>query len=192
LDAMLEEVARKGHSGAEIEAALRRVGLADEGWPAEFLDRDVYVLAAYERLTERLLSKAREGCARGGAWPDRVRCGLVELLEELAAQPLLARALTRSFASVCPEASSQNQAFAESLASLLAEGRDFSGVSEELPAEVEMLAVGAAEAIIFEEIEAGRAEQLPALGPEILFSLLVPFLGPEAAVIEMSRTSEVA
>ena len=55
-----------------------------------------------------------------------------------------------------------------------------------------MLAVGAAEAIVFEEIEAGRAAQLPALAPAILFSLLVPFLGPEAASAEMQRASEGA
>jgi hypothetical protein len=52
---------------------------------------------------------------------------------------------------------------------------------------VEMLAVGAAEAIIFEEVEAGRAAQLPGLGPAILFSVLVPFLGPERASVEMER-----
>jgi hypothetical protein len=55
----------------------------------------------------------------------------------------------------------------------------------ELPAEMELFAVGAAETILFEEIEAGRAAQLPALTPAILFSLLVPFLGPEAASAEM-------
>jgi hypothetical protein len=53
-----------------------------------------------------------------------------------------------------------------------------------------MLAVGAAEAIVFEEIEAGRAAQLPALAPAILFSVLVPFLGPEAASAEMQKARQ--
>ena len=54
-----------------------------------------------------------------------------------------------------------------------------------------MLAVGAAEAIVFEEIEAGRAARLPALGPAILFSILVPFLGPDGASAEMKTAGQL-
>jgi hypothetical protein len=50
-----------------------------------------------------------------------------------------------------------------------------------------LLALGAAEAIVLEEVEAGRTEGLPALAPAILFSRLVPFLGPEEAAAEMRR-----
>jgi hypothetical protein len=50
-----------------------------------------------------------------------------------------------------------------------------------------MLATGAAEAIIFEEVESGRAESLPAMLPSLVFSLLVPFLGPAHATAEMEK-----
>jgi hypothetical protein len=164
LDAVLEEVAEKGE-----EACL---------------------LAAYERLTERLTSRVIEGCTAGREWPQRVRAGLEALLDELAAQPRMARVAIRGFPSVGIEARARYLDFIEGFAPLLRGGREFSGMAEELPAEVEMLAIGAAEAIVFEEIEAGRAAQLPALGPAILFSILVPFLGPEIASAEMQRASE--
>lgn len=45
-----------------------------------------------------------------------------------------------------------------------------------------MLAIGAAEAIICEEIQAGRTAQLPAMAPTILVALLAPFLGNERAL----------
>ena len=67
----------------------------------------------------------------------------------------------------------------------VSEGREHAPVAEELPGEVELLALGAAEAIIFAEIDAGRAERLPAKMPEILFSVLVPFIGPQRAAEEM-------
>jgi hypothetical protein len=54
-----------------------------------------------------------------------------------------------------------------------------------LPADVELLAVGAAESLIFAEVDAGRAERLPSMLPEILFCVLVPFLGPDLAGDEM-------
>jgi AcrR family transcriptional regulator len=190
LDAMLEEMAEKDYPGAEVEAALSRAGLSGNEWLVEFPDKDSCLFAAYEQLTERLVRMTCEGCALGEDWPMRVRCGLAALLEELAARPPLTKVLIRAFPAIGPQARSRYQAFVEGFATLLAGGREFSGMSEELPIEVEMLAVGAAEAIVFDEIEAGRAAQLPGLGPAILFSLLVPFLGPERASAEMEGAGE--
>jgi hypothetical protein len=192
LDAMLEEMVESGPEGAEVEAALRRAGLDGEEWLAEFLDKDSCLFAAYEQLTERLARKTGEGCALGEDWPQRVRCGLEYLLEELAGKPAVAALLIQAFPALSPAARARYQEFVESFAPLLAGGRELSGMGAELPAEVELFAVGAAEAIVFEEIEAGRAAQLAALGPAIVFSLLVPFLGPEAASAEMKRASKVA
>ena len=50
--------------------------------------------------------------------------------------------------------------------------------------------MGAAEAIVFEEIAAGRTEALPGLGASILFSLLVPFLGPAGAAAEIEKSQD--
>jgi len=106
-----------------------------------------------------------------------------------AGAPAVAALLTRAFPALGPAARARYQEFVESFAPLLAGGRELAGTGAELPREVEMLAVGAAEAIVFEEVEAGRAAQLPGLGPAILFSVLVPFLGPEAASAEMQRAT---
>lgn len=190
LDAMLEEMVEKGPHGAEVEAALRRAGLDREEWLAEFLDKDSCLFAAYEQLTERLARKTGEGCSLGDYWPQRVRCGLESLLEELASAPAVAALLIRAFPALSPAARVRYQEFVESFAPLLQGGRELSQMGAQLPAEVEMLAVGAAEAIVFEEIEAGRAAQLPTLGPAVLFSVLVPFLGPEAASAEMERARQ--
>jgi hypothetical protein len=190
LEAMLEEMVEKGCHGAEVRAALRRAELDGE-WLTAFPDRDACLFAAYEQLTERLYRTAVERGQDGEEWPQRVRYGLEYLLEELADSPALAQLLTRTFPSISPDARGRYQAFVEGFAPLLRGGREFSRMGPELPAEVEMLAVGAAEALVFEEIAAGRAEQLPALGPAILFSVLVPFLGPEAASAEMRRAGEM-
>jgi AcrR family transcriptional regulator len=192
LDAMLEEMVQCGPDGVEVEAALGRAGLDGEQWLAEFVDKDACLFAAYEQLTERLACKTGEGCSLGEDWPQRVRGGLEALLEELAGAPAVAQLLIGAFPAIGPAARARYQEFVESFAPLLAGGRELAGTGAELPREVEMLAVGAAEAIVFEEIEAGRAAQLRALAPAILFSVLVPFLGPEAASAEMQRASEAA
>jgi AcrR family transcriptional regulator len=190
LEAMLTELAERGYGAISVTDALTLAGVSKTDFEAEFTGKDACLFAAYEQLTERLTGKTSEGCGRDGEWPARVRGGLEALLQELAQAPALARVTIRAFPAISPEARARYQEFVEGFAPLLREGRRFSGVGEKLPAEVEMLAVGAAEAIVFEEIEAGRAARLPDLAPAILFSLLVPFLGPEAASAEMEKAQQ--
>jgi AcrR family transcriptional regulator len=188
LEAMLEELVDKGYREAEVEGAVERAHLGRAGgWSELFVDKDACLLAAFEQLTEQLRTAIVEGCASGRDWPGRVAGGLRVLLGTLASRAPMAEALARSFPSIGPSAQERYQGFVESLAPLLAEGRQFSGIAAELPGEVELLAVGAAEAIVFEQIQAGRTAALARLGPEILFSVLVPFVGPAAAAAEMEK-----
>jgi len=187
LEAMLEELVEKGYRGLEVTAAIHRARLVGEEWSSEFPDKDSCLVAAFDELSEQLRAAICRGCAAGSDWPDRVAGGLRALLLQLAGRAEMAEALARSFPAIGPAAQARYQRFVESLAPLLAEGREHSETAAELPGEVEMLAAGAAEAIIFDAIQAGRTAGLGALGPEILFSVLVPFLGPRAAAAEMDR-----
>jgi AcrR family transcriptional regulator len=185
LRAMLEELAVNGYWGVSVEVALERAGASREEFERNFRDKDECLVAAYDLMADRLLEKAREECDPVASWPDRVRCGLGTVLEEVAAEPQLARALTRSFPGIRPAAYERYVELLNRFVPFMEEGREYSEVDEELPAEIELLAVGAAEAIIFGEIDAGRASGLPAMLPEILFSVLVPFMGPDRAAEEM-------
>ncbi len=192
LDAMLEELVEKGYPDTEVEAAARRAELNGEQWSRHFPDKDACLFAAFDQLTDQLRTAIAEGCASADDWTGRVAAGLRHLLERLAARAELAEALARTFPAIGPAAQERYQAFVESLAPLLAEGREHTTAGPQLPAEVELLAIGAAEAIVFDQIQAGQSGQLQQLCPEILFSLLVPFIGAEAAEQAMLREREGA
>lgn len=188
----LGEFGEKGRGGMSLDAVLAIVELSAEEFSAEFADLDACLDAAYDGLTVRFEHAVRSGCGAGppdteAPWPDRVRGGLASLLAELAKEPLRARTLIRAYPALGNHAQARYQSFVDGFAPLLTPGRDFSGIADQLPASVEMLAVGAVEAILFEEVASGRTEALPALLPSLLFSLLVPFLGPGAAAIEMEK-----
>jgi AcrR family transcriptional regulator len=193
LETMLGELGEKGRDGISLEAILSAAGISAEEFHSELGDLDTGLDLAYEQLTTRISKAVRVGCAivwpLGGhpQWPDHVRGGLETLLAELAADPPCTQTLVRAYPSLGNAAQARYQAFVDGFAPLLTLGREFSGVAEELPGSVEMLAVGAAEAIVFEEVAAGRTADLPTLLPSILFSVLVPFLGPAAAAAEMEK-----
>jgi hypothetical protein len=78
------------------------------------------------------------------------------------------------------------------LVPLFVEGREYAANSIQLPPKLELMAVGGAATIIFDEVIAGRAEELPARLPDILFTVLAPYIGPEAAAAEVRRAGNQA
>jgi AcrR family transcriptional regulator len=194
-EAVLAELGSKGRDGVGLAEVLRSAEVGEEEFAAEYADLDALIDAAYERLTIQLDAAVQVGCATGGdwfgasrpEWPQRVRAALEALLAELAANPAAAQALTTAYPSLGPAQQARYQAFVESFARALRVRREMGGLVDGLPGEVDLLAVGAAEAIVAEEIASGRTEELPAMVPSILFSVLAPYLGPAEAIAEMEK-----
>ena len=69
----------------------------------------------------------------------------------------------------------------------LEEGRQYASQGEELPADTARFAIGGATSMIFDEIRAGRGPELTRILPDLVFAVLMPYLGPEAAEDEMRR-----
>jgi hypothetical protein len=191
LRAVIVELAEGGYPDFSLEAAARRAGV-DGSEIAEFESDEDCLAAAYELLVGEVVEMTTAGCEDGGAWPQRVRGSLEALAERLAGEPQLAQALMRGFPGINPTAYGRYVELLDRFVPFMREGREYSGVEEELPGEVELLAVGAAEAIIFNEVDSGRAGTLPGKVPEILFSVLVPFMGPEQAAEEMRSAAASA
>jgi AcrR family transcriptional regulator len=177
----------------DLPKLLWEAGVSERSFAAAYDDVEECAFAAYDEQAMRLDAAVREACDAAGAsatWPQRVRAGLAALLAELSARPAVATAMLRSFPAIGPEARARSQAFHESFGPMLSGGREASGLGEQLPREVETLATGAAEAILFEEVVSGRAAGLGSMLPALLFSVLVPFLGPERAAEEMNRARD--
>jgi hypothetical protein len=74
---------------------------------------------------------------------------------------------------------------------MLEQGRAYSGQGETLPADTARFAAGGATSMIFDEVRSGRGPELRRILPDLVFAVLMPYLGPEAAEEEMQRvTSE--
>jgi AcrR family transcriptional regulator len=192
LEALIEELLAGGYEGTSPERACAAAGVSTAEFAAEFAGKDAALLAAYEEVTSEILGRAVASCAHLEPWPTRLRVGLATLLEEMAAQARLAQAITCSFAAFRPAAYERYLALRSLFVPFVREGRAYVGPDAALPAEVELLALGSAETIVFAELEAGQAGRLPSMLPEILFSLLVPFLGPERAGEAMRSAAAVS
>lgn len=197
LETALAALGEDGREALDTARLAARAGVAEAELTAEFTDLDACLDAAYKHLTGHVVDTVRRSCERSRAlaagtpaeiWSAGVRGGLEALLAELAACPPRALALIRTYPALGAPQRIRYEAFVAEFPPLLAEGRQVAAASSaELPDEVELLAVGAAEAIVFEAVESGQAAVVVKMAPAILFSLLVPFIGANAAAAEMAK-----
>ena len=113
----------------------------------------------------------------------RASGSLGSIVELFAADPALAHAVLVEAIAAGPETRRLHDDALDRLAAQLDPGRELAA-GRELPAQISLMAVGAVAGLLFKEVLAGRAEQLPTRMPDLLYTLLVPFLGPQGAVAE--------
>lgn len=138
---------------------------------------------------ERVFAAVADGCQSGQPWLERVRGGLERVVELFAADPALARAALIEPGAAGLESRRRQGEEIDRLAEWLAP-RPGELAEEERPPEcVALMSVGAVAGLIGDEVRAGRAKELPARLPDLLFVMLVPYLGPQGAALEMQRVA---
>jgi AcrR family transcriptional regulator len=194
VEAMIHVAGRKGYRATTVADAIGAAGASRATFYKHFDDKHDCFLAAYDLAAQRVLSAVNLACDIEWSWLERARTGLVALVEFLTADPELARTVVVEAVAAGGETRRRQLELIGRLGRDLERGRDTGPV--ELPANAGLMAASAVNGLLFEEIKGGRAAELPARLPDLLFALLVPFLGPEGAVEEMRyarlRASRIA
>jgi AcrR family transcriptional regulator len=184
LDAAVNVVAEKGYGATTVADLTKDAGVSRTTFYELFEDKEACFLAAYDTAADVLARRISAAFETQEAWPDRVRAGLIVLLESLAIEPRVARLALVDVGSAGPRAQRRYRAALQRMTPFFDEGRDFAPGGRRLPANTSRMVIGAVTGLVADEIEAGRAERLPDLLPEILFATLVPYVGPVAAARE--------
>jgi len=191
LEAMIRVAGRSGYRAASAEEVAVEAGVSTAVFHRYFEGKADCFLAAYDMLIERLLAEVRAGCDEERQWEERVERGLATIVERFAANAELARTAVVEVSAVGAEARQRHWDALVRFGEYLDEGRALAGGGE-LPDNLSLMSAGAVSGVIFEELLAGRAEQLPSLLPDLLFAVLVPYVGPRVAAGEMRRAAEAA
>jgi AcrR family transcriptional regulator len=184
LDAAVDVVAEKGYGATTVADLTKEAGVSRTTFYELFEDKEACFLAAYDAAADVLARRVAAAFETQEAWPDRVRAGLIVLLESLAGEPQIARLALVDVGSAGPRAQRRYRAALQRMTPFFDEGRDFAPGGRRLPANTSRMVIGAVTGLVADEIEAGRAQRLPDLLPEILFATLVPYLGPAVAAEE--------
>lgn len=188
LEAMVRVVGAKGYKATSVADVIEEAGTSRTTFYKHFEDKHECFLAAYDMLVERVFAEVVANCDGQQPWLERMRIGLATIVELFAVDPQLARTAVVEVAAAGADARRRHWNAVARFTEFLEAGRELAD-GRELPENIALMAAGAVSGLIFDELLAGRAEQLPKLLPELLFALLVPYIGPSAAAEQMRRAA---
>jgi AcrR family transcriptional regulator len=185
LEAMVGAVADKGYLVTTVADVTGRAGVSRATFYELFSDKEDCFLETLDWLMERLIRFAGAAWQRHGDWPSQMRAGLGAFLGAVAARPQAARVAIVESDAAGPVARERIRAAIGDFVPYVDEGRRLSAYGEALPEQVSRVVVGGVAGIVFEEVLTGHTNELLRLLPELLYTVLVPYIGHEAALEEM-------
>jgi AcrR family transcriptional regulator len=190
LEAMRATIAEHGYSGASVADVIKRAGVSRKTFYAQFTDKEDCFLTIYDEQMGRLQAVARDAFDAQDEWVPALRAGVTALLTALAYDPAVARLCFVDVLAAGPHAAEARNAAMRELEAILELGRGgeaSSGDGDPTPRALGRSMVGGLGEVLYQEIVAARADQLPGLLPELMYALVLPFEGREAAERELKR-----
>lgn len=186
---MIRVVGSKGYKETSVADVIEAAETSRTTFYKHFDDKHDCFLAAYELLVEEIFGEVVERCDGEAPWMSRMTTGLTTIVDRFAVDPALARTAVVEVAAAGAEARQLHWGAIARFTEYLDAGRELAG-DRELPENISLMSAGAVSGLIFDELLAGRADQLPDRLPDLLFAMLVPYVGPQAAAAEMRRAAD--
>jgi AcrR family transcriptional regulator len=188
---MVRVGAAKGYEATTIDDVVEVAGVSRESFDEMFESKEACFLEAYDAVIDVLVAHVTSAfeAAAGEPWPERIAAGLGAMVELLAVEADIARMAMVEVTAAGDDARARYRAALARFTPFLEEGRDYSSQSDELPPDTARFAIGGATSMIFDEIRAGRGPELQRILPDLVFAVLMPYLGPEEAEDEMRRVT---
>jgi len=188
-EAMIRVAAAKGFEATTVADVIEVARVSEETFYGMFENKQACFLEAYDAVIDVLVAHVTTAfeAAADEPWPDRIAAGLRALAQLLAAEADIARMAMVEVTAAGDDARERYRAALARFTPFLEEGRAYSGQGGELPPDTARFAIGGATSMIFDEIRAGRGPELERILPDLVFAVLMPYLGPEAAEDEMRR-----
>jgi len=188
LAAMIRVVGRIGYKETAVADVIEEAGTSRTTFYKYFDDKHDCFLAAYEMLVEQVFDEVVANCDGEATWMTRMTDGLTTIVDRFAVDPALARTAVVEVAAAGADARRLHWNAIARFTEYLDAGRELAG-GKALPENISLMSAGAVSGLIFDELLAGRADQLPDRLPDLLFAMLVPYVGPQVAAAEMRRVA---
>jgi AcrR family transcriptional regulator len=182
LAAVAEVCSASGYVSMSVEDIVVTSGVSRRTFYDNFRGKEDVYLAAYDEVTKQLLARVSDAYGEAHGLVDKVRGSLVAFLDFVADEPAFADMCIVEVMAAGPKAIERRNrtmaVFAELIDQAAAAELPKSKLPPALTAET---LVGGIYEVVYARVLQGQGKQLPALLPDLLFSVLLPYLGRETA-----------
>ena len=188
VEALIEVAAERGYGETTIELVLERAGVDRAAFDRHFRGKYDCFLTAWQELNDECLEtmvRAYESCEE---WPDRLRAVAYQVIEGLRHDPCRASFGVEVLAAG-DAARARRDMTMRVIASLIDAGRQEMEDPEAVPHSTAEALAGSAYGQIYSRVVRGDVEELPELVPQLMSAAVMPYLGIEAAMAELTRDS---
>jgi AcrR family transcriptional regulator len=183
IDALASVCGAKGYRATTVEDVIAEAGVSRRTFYDLFAGKQQCFLVAYEVAMERVLEAVERAFSSGdGAWSERMARALQALLSLLAAEPNCARLVMVEVLAAGRPALECRDAALSRFAVLFDEigaGLPLTARDRELLARA---VIGGLAEALYSRIATGEIERLVKAGPELLYCMLVPYVGHKQAL----------
>lgn len=181
--AMLNAAAELGYLETNVQDVIDRAGVSRPTFYEHFSNKEDCFLAAFDTSAERLRKKIDAAARKGGdVWRDRVRFALEALLRFAGREPDTARTMIVEARAASSTAVRRRVELMDEFArclemqalKLLPEGRSHTPLTASG-------IVGGVESLLYSRLCKQEADQLEALLPSLMYFVVLPYEGHEAA-----------
>jgi AcrR family transcriptional regulator len=186
VEALIEIAAERGYAETTIELILERAGLDRPAFDRHFRGKYDCFLSAWQEMNEGCMREMLEAFNSQQEWPDRLRAVACEIVDGLRNDPSRATFAVEVLAAG-DAARARRDMTMRVIASLIDAGRNEMDDPEAVPHTTAEALAGSAYGQVYAKVVRGRAEELPALVPQLMSAAVMPYLGIEAGLAELAR-----
>ena len=186
VEALIEIAAERGYAETTIELILERAGLDRPAFDRHFRGKYDCFLSAWQEMNEGCMREMLDAFNSQQDWPDRLRAVACEIVDGLRNDPSRATFAVEVLAAG-DAARARRDMTMRVIASLIDAGRNEMDDPEAVPHTTAEALAGSAYGQVYAKVVRGRAEDLPALVPQLMSAAVMPYLGVEAGLAELAR-----
>jgi len=181
MHATAEVATAKGYVEMTVGDIVAAAGIAKDVFYNHFRDKQRAFLATQQHGLKEAFSACANSYFAGDGWPERIYNGLRMLTTLTAREPTLAHLRMVEPYAAGADAVERMQGMIASFAVFLEEGYKYRPAAEALPHVCSDAIAGAVFEIMRREIAANSAVGVPRHLPQLAYTAIAPFAGPEEA-----------
>jgi AcrR family transcriptional regulator len=187
LAAVADVVSAASYGELTVEGIIVTAGISRRTFYEHFNNKDEAFLAAYDAITAQLVAEVLPAVDAADGFAARVAAGLGTFLDFLAGEAAFARMCIVEVLAAGPDAIRRRNDTMRSFADLIDRNAQELLAGKVAPGLTAELIVGGIYEVVYTRVLRGEIHDLPALLPDLTYSALLPYLGPEAAAAERHR-----